>query len=115
MKTGNILLVFFLVFLIAGCSSSQPTVLEVKKTAEAEPNMVVIKNFAFKPVTLRIGAGTEVTWANADAAPHIIKSDMFESERLAQGQSWSHKFDSAGSYDYFCAIHPSMKGRVIVE
>ena len=80
---------------------------------------IEISNFAFSPQTLRVQAGDAVTitWTNNDLAPHIIVSDTgneLTSEKLNQGNSYSHIFTTAGTYNYHCSIHPSMKGQIIV-
>jgi len=66
-------------------------------------------------VTIR--AGSAVLWTNKDGAPHTVtaKDGSFDSGNLAQGASFSFTFQKAGTYDYFCAIHPSMKGTVVVQ
>ncbi|MFQ5886404.1 MAG: plastocyanin/azurin family copper-binding protein, partial [Anaerolineae bacterium] len=38
-----------------------------------------------------------------------------ESPRLNKGDSWSYTFDVAGTFDYICGLHPSMKGQIIIE
>jgi len=78
-------------------------------------NAVTIKGFAFAPQTLTIKTGTTVTWTNNDTAPHTVKSSVFESPQLAQGQSFPYTFNQVGTYDYNCGIHPSMKGQIMVE
>jgi len=76
---------------------------------------VAIQNFAFDPADLAVKAGDTVTWTNNDSAPHQIKSDVFNSPSLSKGQTFSFTFQNAGTFDYSCAIHPSMKGRIIVR
>lgn len=79
---------------------------------------IEISNFAFSPNTLTIGIGDTVTWTNKDSAVHTIVSDSgteINSGSLANGASYSHTFTSAGTYDYHCSIHTSMKGKVIVS
>ena len=76
---------------------------------------VSIENFSFNPGTLTIKAGTTVTWTNKDSVTHKIKSDTFNSDYLNQGNTFQFKFDSKGEYNYSCAIHPSMTGKIIVE
>jgi len=78
-------------------------------------NNVAIQNFAFDPAVLAVKAGDTVTWTNDDSAPHQIKSDAFNSLQLAKGQTFSFIFPSAGTFDYSCAIHPSMKGQIVVQ
>lgn len=75
---------------------------------------VFIKNFAFNPATLTIKAGTTVTWTNNDPFPHQIKSAAFNSSPLDQGSTFQFTFSALGQYDYSCAIHPSMKGKIII-
>lgn len=78
-------------------------------------NTVRMKNFAFSPSTLTVKKGTTVVWINDDSAPHQIKSSTFNSQRLNQGQSFTFTFDTAGTFDYSCSIHPVMQGKIVVE
>lgn len=80
-----------------------------------QPSLVSISNFVFAPQAITIPAGATVTWTNNDTPPHTIKFSDFTSETLATGQSVQHKFDTPGTYQYSCGIHPSMKGTVIVQ
>ncbi len=75
---------------------------------------VSIQNFAFNPTPLNIKAGTTVTWTNNDSVPHQIKADTFNSAALTNGQTFSFTFSVAGTYNYSCAIHPSMHGQIVV-
>lgn len=78
-------------------------------------NKVSIQNFAFSPGVLTVKKGTTVIWTNDDAAPHQVKSAVFNSSVLNTGDSFTFTFNEAGSYDYICSIHPSMKGTIIVQ
>jgi plastocyanin len=77
---------------------------------------VSIKDFAFNPADVTVAKGTTVTWKNDDSATHRIKSGdgSFDSDDLKNGDSFEHTFDTAGTFDYICGIHPSMKGKVTV-
>jgi plastocyanin len=75
---------------------------------------VSISGFAFKPATLRTTVGSTVTWRNADAAPHTATAPQFSSPQLGKGGTYRRKFTRAGTYAYICAIHPSMRGKVVV-
>ena len=77
---------------------------------------VTIKDFAFDPGDLTVAKGTTVTWKNDDSATHRIKSGdgSFDSKDLKNGDSFEHTFDTAGTFDYICGIHPSMKGKITV-
>lgn len=81
----------------------------------AETTNVAIQDFAFNPSTITVDAGSIVTWTNEDSAPHRIKSDTFNSANLNRGDSFQHTFNTPGTYDYICGIHPSMKGKVVVR
>jgi plastocyanin len=78
-------------------------------------NMISIKNFAFNPQTLTVPVGIVVTWTNQDSAPHQIKSATFNSAVLNTGATFSFTFSQKGTFDYSCAIHPSMTGQIIVQ
>lgn len=69
------------------------------------------------PAVLRVKRGASVTWKNQDPAPHTISSPSgsFTSRELRQGGVFRRTFPRAGSYPYLCALHPQMKGTVIVR
>lgn len=85
------------------------------QTAPA-PEPVVIQSFAFGPQAVTVRAGTKVTWVNKDIEPHTVVSNdhKFQSEALDTNESFSVTFDKAGSYGYFCTLHPHMTGTVTV-
>ena len=80
---------------------------------------VKIDNFSFGPVTLTVPVGTTVTWTNRDDIPHTVVSTddpkTFKSKVLDTDEKFSFTFSKAGTYPYFCAIHPKMTGKVIVQ
>ena len=105
---------------LSGCSLSSGTQNNSINPTPAQEatigsNVINIQNFAFNPGTLTVKKGSTVTWTNNDSATHQIKSDSFNSTGLANGQSFSFIFINTGSFDYSCAIHPSMTGKIIVE
>jgi plastocyanin len=75
-----------------------------------------IQNFAFSANPITIAPGSTVTWTNRDGAPHTVTADdgSWGSGTLRQGGTYSHVFTSPGSYTYYCAVHPSMRGTVVV-
>ena len=79
---------------------------------------VAIPAFLFCPADLAVAAGTEVRWANSDAAPHRVTAvtggEAFDSGLLTTGQAFAFRFDRPGTYEYFCSLHPSMRGSVTV-
>lgn len=78
---------------------------------------VRIVDFAFKPGNLEVPAGAVVTWTNEDSAPHdaTARSGDWKTGRLSKGERATVTFESAGSYAYYCSIHPSMKAQIIVR
>ena len=78
---------------------------------------VSIANFAFAPGELRIQAGQSVTWVNDDGAPHgLAHADGAKgADLLLPGASVSRRYDTAGSFDYVCSVHPYMTGKVVVS
>jgi len=82
--------------------------------ADAE---IKIANFTFDPPILTMKAGTTVTWVNNDDIPHLVseKDGKFRSSALDTGDKFSQTFSTAGTVEYFCAIHPHMTGKIVVE
>jgi len=77
----------------------------------------------FIPTTATVEVGAIVTWANTDNAAHTATagsaadgpSGVFDSSLIMAGGSYSYTADTAGTFDYFCMVHPWMEGTVIVE
>jgi plastocyanin len=76
----------------------------------------IIDSYLYLPKTLRVKAGTTVTWHNNDQVPHTVTaSDGSFSGLVQQGTTFQRAFSEVGTFQYFCAIHPSITGEVIVE
>ena len=135
-----------LVFLLAACGgggggaseepvastpasrSAAPSEAAASETAEpseaaAEEVRVTLEGFAFDQAELTISAGTEVSFLNADAAPHTVtegtdgeavENPVIDDE-LAGNQATSFTFDEPGTYELTCRLHPSMNMTVTVE
>jgi amicyanin len=102
----------------AGCAALIATaLLIVGSQARAADAEVTIDNFTFSPQTLTIKAGTKVTWTNRDDIPHTVASTTkaFKSPALDTDDSYSFAFTTAGSYEYFCSLHPHMTGTIVVQ
>ena len=84
---------------------------------KAQAVEVKIDNFSFTPQELTVAAGTKVTWVNRDDIPHTVVStnQTFKSKALDTDDQYSFTFEKAGTYDYFCSIHPKMTAKVIVK
>jgi plastocyanin len=88
-------------------------------SAQQKPDTMEVKidNFSFGPATLTVPVGTTVSWTNRDDIPHTVVSTdgVFKSKVLDTDEKFSFTFSKAGSYPYFCSIHPKMTGKVIVQ
>ena len=84
---------------------------------KASPAEVRVDNFSFGPETLTVPANSTVTWVNKDDVPHVIASNdgLFKSKALDTDDKFSFTFDKAGTYSYYCSIHPKMVGKIVVQ
>lgn len=79
---------------------------------------VKIDNFSFSPSPLTVPVGSTVTWTNQDDVPHNVISaegKTLKSPVLDTDEKFSYTFTQAGVYPYYCAIHPKMTGKVVVQ
>lgn len=83
--------------------------------ALAADHTVRIKGMKFQPANLSVAAGDTVTFVNDDSAPHTAtaKDGSFNTPRLSKGNTAQIKISKSGSFDYFCAVHPGMKGKIV--
>src|SRR6266436_3117905 len=69
-----------------------------------------------RPRTLTVKAGTTVTWINEDDIPHtVVSTGHFRSKPLDTGDRFTFTFTTAGSFQYFCSLHPHMQASITVE
>ncbi len=73
------------------------------------------------PTMITVDTGGDVTWVNEDSAFHSVTSgsydaptELFDSGYMDPYESYTVTFDQAGTFDYFCTLHPWMKGQVVV-
>jgi plastocyanin len=101
-----------IVLLVAGSSTVK---------ANDQPSManaaVNIDNFVFGPQTITVPVGATVTWTNKDDIPHtsVSTEGVFKSKVLDTDEKFSYTFTKAGTYPYYCTIHPKMTGKVVVQ
>jgi plastocyanin len=83
----------------------------------AQDTEVKIDNFTFVPQRVTIKPGTTVTWVNEDDIPHAIAATgkEFRSKVLDTNDKYSFTFTTAGTFEYFCSLHPHMTGTIVVE
>ena len=74
-------------------------------------------NFVFGPETITVPVGATVTWTNKDDIPHtsVSTDGVFKSKVLDTDEQFSYTFTKAGTYPYYCTIHPKMTGKVLVQ
>ena len=113
----------FIIGLAQRAASLQQTTAQAasaaKASAKAASAQVTIDNFTFAPATMTVEVGSTVTWTNRDDIPHtVVSADdprAFKSKALDTGDTFSFTFSKAGTYSYFCSIHPKMVGRIVVR
>ncbi len=90
----------------------------LRVAALAADATVTIDNFTFTPATITVSPGTRVVWVNRDDIPHLVvgvTDKTIKSPPLDTGDSYAFTFSHAGTYAYFCGIHPMMQGTVVVR
>lgn len=122
----NILVVCSVILLAFSCDSSgkNPVINPVDKPDNI-PNQemklsrvdtVRISGMAFHPAELTVDKGDTVLWINEDIVPHnatAFPGNEWGSGTLNTGMTWKKAFDS--NSDYYCSIHPTMKGKIVVK
>lgn len=101
-----------LVFILAVVLRPRPAIGQAAQATD-----IKIDNFTFSPETLTVPANSTVTWTNKDDVPHVIASTdgLFRSKGLDTDDHYSFKFTKPGTYNYFCAMHPKMTGKIVVQ
>ena len=119
----------FIMFAVFSLISIAPSAFADHTTAEVDMavgSSVVgceTTNECYIPHMVTIDVGGEVMWNNIDAMAHTVTagtpteglSEHFDSGLMAPGAMFSHTFDAAGTFDYFCMVHPWMAGAVMVS
>jgi plastocyanin len=89
--------------------------------ADAASSSVQILKDSYAPASITVKVGDTVTWSNVDTTPgngHTVTSSgrgPLKSASMSQGGTFSYTFSAAGSFQYYCAIHPDMTGTVVVQ
>lgn len=106
-----------------GGGTAGPSPTAAAPSAAAATSDVTVQGFKFGPASLEVKVGTKVTWTNKDSAPHTTtsgtpgsKDGKWEGQLAASGGTFSFTFAQAGTFAYFCSVHPtSMTGTVVVK
>ena len=86
-----------------------------ESAAERTTYTVSIANMQFEPAELIVERGSRIVWVNKDFFPHTATASNFDSGSIKANASWSYVANEGGTYAYICALHPMMKGRLIVQ
>lgn len=132
-KELAIFIVLLGIFLATGCAGNKPvTPAETPAVTPVETPVVpvsdvtpqpadkgkivevAIENFSFNPASVEILTGDTIRWTNMDSTAHTVTGSTFKSKVLEKGDTYEFLFTDAGTYNYNCSIHPSMKGTVVV-
>jgi plastocyanin len=84
---------------------------------QAAVTKITIDNFSFTPGDVTVPTGTTITWVNHDDVPHTVVSTdkKFKSKALDTDDTFSFTFTQAGTYEYYCSVHPKMTAKVTVK
>jgi len=128
MKTIAIGSLFVLLAIVAGVTAATPAFADHTTASVSIPKGSSVPgcdetNECYIPYEVTIDVGGEVTWSNDDSAAHTVTSGsaadgpsgVFDSSLFMAGATFSHKFTDAGTFPYFCMVHPWMSGVVVVQ
>ena len=104
--------------LLAACSSpASETTTTVAVPAPGGGTEISIENFAFGPDDLTVSVGDTITWRNDESGvPHTTTADdgLWDSATLRPDDTFVFTFTEAGTFTYFCSIHPAMRATITV-
>jgi plastocyanin len=89
----------------------------VAGTAPPTFHAVLMKDFKYQPSMLAVKVGDTIEWKNADIVPHTVTAvdKSFDSAAISPGHSWKFIVRTGRNVDYFCALHPNMRAKLIVQ
>ncbi len=121
--SSRVLLIIFIAFIsiISGCNKSDyPSNSNNNNTPGT--NDIFIQGMAFSPANKTISVGTTIKWTNYDGFNHTVTSGvpgtpsgLFDSGNIGSNGTFSYTFTQAGTFNFFCKIHNSMKGTITVQ
>lgn len=114
---------FLVIFLAITSSCSKDNTEDMTQTPgnpdapKPGTNEVWMQGSAFNPDKITVTAGTTITWTNKDGSVHTVTSDtgLFDSGNISANGTFTHKFSTAGTFLYHCAVHTTMTGSVVVN
>lgn len=118
MRTRATLFLVAAAALLVGCGGSSDESATAMPGSGGGAKAVTISDYLYEPDALTVPTGTEVKFTNEDSAPHTVTSKdqgAFESGSIGKGETGSITLEQAGTYAYYCAFHPFMKGTITAE
>lgn len=117
LRTTTGLIVLTLAVLLTACGSD-----DTAAQPQAETVEISVAQFQFQPGTIEVPVGTTVTWNNSDRILHTVTAgtpdnptpEIFDGLLDDAGSTFSFTFTEAGTFDYYCDIHPHMVGTITV-
>jgi len=122
-----LIILLITVLLVFSCTNKVQEVTDSTVTEEVENSetitttgvtgdKVVIENDKFMPTDLLVESGTTVEWVNKDSVDHTVTFENGDlDEKMVVGATTTYTFTEAGTFGYFCQLHPGMQGSVIVS
>lgn len=115
-------LIFSLLIIFSGCSKDESPSGGSGNPGTPGPNEIFITGMAFSPGSKTIAVGTTIKWINKDGIAHTVTSGVpstpsgvFDSGSFGQNGEFSFTFTQPGTFQYFCGIHTTMRGTIIVQ
>ena len=111
-------MIFLLAIMVSNsCSKSDNTDTTLPGGGGPGANEVFIQSNSFSPSSITVTAGTTIKWTNKDGIAHTVTSNtnIFDSGTINSGGTFSFTFATAGTYPYYCKIHPAMVAAVTVN
>ncbi len=121
--SSRVLLIIFIAFIsiISGCNKSDYSSNSNNNNTPGT-NDIFIQGMAFSPANKTISVGTTIKWTNYDGFNHTVTSGLpgtpsglFDSGNIGSNGTFSYTFTQAGTVNFFCKIHNSMRGTITVQ
>lgn len=122
-KMVSIIAIILIMGFVNGCSKDDDYGTNGgNRNNNPDPNSIILQGNTFSPSSLTVSAGTTITWTNNDSHNHTVTSGTsgspdgkFDSGNIGSNGTFSYKFDTPGTYNYYCKLHSGMTGKIIVQ
>jgi plastocyanin len=119
-RAGSRFVAFGIAWALAACGSAPPGQPSLGPAASTA-SVTITNGFAFEPAEVTIVRGGTVTWTNTGGTTHTVTSGTPDkpsnkfNHALDNGKTFTVTFDESGTFEYFCSIHQTMRGKVVVR